>query len=329
MAKIPLPTTQVINTVIPTLPKPLSAVTRLFNTGKPSAGGLLGALGATSPTKILSDSLNKIGNPSLRAAVKGGAREFLKDVGFLRDWIGVEAWPITSKYDKLNESAELNYRKTKWRDPMFNIDWEVFAPKVFFAAQFYIEDINIPFSNIQQAEGVFYQGTMKYFPKMVDVATFSVKLYEDNVGTTLQAIDDWKNLVRNPDGTYNLPAEYKGDFEISMRDSRRNLTLIVVLKGCFPLATESVELSSSGTERIIITQEFSVDNVVMEWKGGPSPSTAASGRKRITLLDKLKSNLNSLGGSLKSSFNSVSESVGSVVSSAKENVSNIGSSEAP
>lgn len=153
----------------------------------------------------------------------------------------------------------------KRKDPLLSFHWgcinDVIVPTSGLKLPGdYVESIDLPFNNIQVAEGHYGASGFTYFPGSHDVSAFSMTFYEDVSCTTLKFINDWKSQVKSWDGTYNLPIQYKGDILVALFDPKGKVVLQAKMIGCWPSDTGNLSLNYNDSGRLVITQTFSVDD---------------------------------------------------------------------
>lgn len=158
----------------------------------------------------------------------------------------------------------------KRADPLLFFRWVV-TGEVPFSQQFgidhtWIESVELPFPNIQ-ADGVFGGSTYSYFPQFHNVAAVTVNIYGDGEGKFLKWLMYWKSQVKNlSTGLYKLPYQYKRDLQVSLLNSKGSEIVKAKLLGIWPADTGNLSLDYNGSERVIVSQNFSVDDVVFEVK---------------------------------------------------------------
>jgi hypothetical protein len=129
----------------------------------------------------------------------------------------------------------------------------------------YIEDVDLPFYQFDRLSH-YRGGKNYYYPGDFDLSQFSVRLYEDRFLTTTQALHWWKKRIRNSDNTVNMPSEYKRNLVVSIKDDQRQIIGTAVLIGCWPISPSPLSLQSGSAERIIISSEFSADDIRFEFR---------------------------------------------------------------
>lgn len=126
-----------------------------------------------------------------------------------------------------------------------------------------VEEAEIPFmsaSNYLITEGAQnYSVADKHSLGNSNVVSFSI--YTDQYGIALSYIKAWKDLIRNKDRTFNYPSEYKYDIMIFLTVTMGVPYVGFKLKGAFPMTTSFDRLGYGRTDRLILNQEFSVDDV--------------------------------------------------------------------
>ena len=162
----------------------------------------------------------------------------------------------------IGELTERSDPLTEW---MWKVRGDTFpAPSgVTGVSTLYVETFDLSFSNIKVEDSLFGGGGYSYFPGFHDCSAFSVTFYEDSQASTLKFIKEWKAKIKNfSSGVYNPPSEYKVDnLIVDLFDTKGNVALSVKLNGVWPAETSNLSLDTSSTNRLRITQSFSVDNV--------------------------------------------------------------------
>lgn len=149
------------------------------------------------------------------------------------------------------------------KDPLLNFCWFAQLPKIgpYKLDWSYIEEFNAPLRSFDN--NVQYQrGRDNKYASKQNVSNLSLKCYEDSTGKTQAYLEAWRNLVIGEDGQFNLPVNYKKDITLVILDVSRAISVYtLVYHGCWPVSADAFQLSSGASERLIASQEFSVDSV--------------------------------------------------------------------
>ena len=124
-----------------------------------------------------------------------------------------------------------------------------------------IEDVILPFGSIR-AEPVFRNGKNYYYAKMYDISTVSVRFYEDVEMKVTKKLAAWKKIIKNERGDYGVKSDYEAVLTLTTKKYPTNETgTVFKIKGLFPVSTESYQYQSAQSERLIVSQEFSCDDI--------------------------------------------------------------------
>lgn len=143
-------------------------------------------------------------------------------------------------------------------DPHLSWHYSILLP--FGLPPMYIEDVDIPLLKIE-SNPYHRANSKRYDPGFVDVDPVSIVFYEDIRGTVLAFLNNWRQLVVDPNGYYGRPSDYKRNIIISLHDPKGNPLVIFQCEGCWPSSINNISLQSDSNERTRITAEFSCDNV--------------------------------------------------------------------
>lgn len=149
-------------------------------------------------------------------------------------------------------------------DPMLDFKWysEVIPEGL---PSNYLESIDVPFNNITVGEGLYGGSGFTYYPGTHDIAGFSATFYEDSLGTTIKWLLGWKSKVKNfSTGVYYLPVNYKRDWKVTLLNTKNEPIMTVKLIGVWPSETSNLPLNYTSNGRIVISQQFSIDDATYE-----------------------------------------------------------------
>lgn len=166
-------------------------------------------------------------------------------------------------------------------DPMLAFQWDIdfiFPAGLSGIAPLppeMVEDIQLPLSRFD-VDNVYFQGQRFYFAKFEEYSPVSIKFYEDNRGTVTTFFYNWKQLIRNANGDYGLPANYMGTVHIYPLDQTNARILDIELVNFFPLSFGSFGFTSAAG-RQEMSLEFQVSQINISFaQSGQSASQSVS-----------------------------------------------------
>lgn len=120
--------------------------------------------------------------------------------------------------------------------------------------------VDMPYQSFETNKNTF-GSTFFYTAANNEVGTLSIKLDEYEDGDSLRYIEAWRNLICNPDGSYNPPAVYKRDIKFIKMSSTGADLHITIYKNCFPneIAPSSFSYDSNTITQYSVT--FTGDSV--------------------------------------------------------------------
>lgn len=159
-------------------------------------------------------------------------------------------------------------------DPHMQFDWTVIlqSPVGTFKAE-YIEEIQVPNTNTE-AEPIFRAAQRIYIAKSTDISAATIRVYEDNRMQSLQFFRQWYRLIQNPDGTFAVPATYKGYIICYPQDVKQNEIATITLSGVFPTKQPNLSLTSQN-ERTTYEIELSVDSIDIDFPNSTNEAETA------------------------------------------------------
>ena len=220
----------------------------------------------TQAVKGTVPGISSIGN-SIGTILGGRAKQKLLSLGaktfpgiFDNKYIG----PIANQiWGSLFVSSSANFDEMQARrDPIMNIDWLIRMPPLDFdKINHHVEEISFSATGFDNAP---YQRAGRTINLAAGRSTpsFSVTFYLDNEMMAVQYVEAWKNLVGNPDGTFNYPSQYRQTVAVNVVDQAGNYTGTFLLANCFPIGPYQIQLASGSAERQRLVQEFSSDQVL-------------------------------------------------------------------
>jgi len=152
-------------------------------------------------------------------------------------------------------------------DPMLDSRWACDAIPFNLPANF-LESVDIPFNNIGAAENLYGASGYTCYPSTHTIGSVTMTFYEDELATALAWIHKWKAAVKDfGTGVYNLPDTYKREMTVVLMNGRNVDVLKAKLIGLWPAATSSYSLKYSDAGRLVLTQEFMIDDLELTFLG--------------------------------------------------------------
>lgn len=148
-------------------------------------------------------------------------------------------------------------------EPQRDYNFDVQFPPVGAASAPVVEQITSPFFNVS-AEPYLINYHYHNVPGMRQGGTFSVVFYEDRLGTAESYWNAWLNLIYNPDGTINLPANYKKIVIIQRVDELNTIIATKTLYGVFPNTAVDPHYATGKNGRIVMEAQFVFDDMLNE-----------------------------------------------------------------
>lgn len=157
-------------------------------------------------------------------------------------------------------------RQSKKLDPLLDFKWACTKLPLGLDPS-YVEEVDLPWPEISQKEGLFGAGTYTYYPAFEDISAFDITFYEDSQLNTTKWLMNWFERIRNPkNGAYYLPGNYKFDIVVELMDTTGKAIGEARLLNVWPTTKGNWPLSYTGGDRIKVQQNFSVDNLKFTFK---------------------------------------------------------------
>jgi hypothetical protein len=148
-------------------------------------------------------------------------------------------------------------------DPLMSFNWYCDLPDLD-GAQLgwqYVEEAILPFLELEQVSN-YQAGRQKHYPHHYNLGSLSLKLYEDSNGIATSYLDTWRRKIVDPDsGLFYLPKDYKKTIIVTVLDQAKATVMFLEYTGCWPMRSDSYQMTSGSSERIAPTVEFSVDEL--------------------------------------------------------------------
>lgn len=148
-------------------------------------------------------------------------------------------------------------------DPLLSFKWVCSDATLPFGLPcHYLEAIEMPWENVQSSPHN-EAGRQVHYPGQLELSGLNITLYEDQKGTAMKWITDWKRKVRDPDTNfYGLPYGvdgFKQKMSISLLDTKNNEIMTVLLRGIWPEATSAWSLNYTDSGRLVVSQSLAID----------------------------------------------------------------------
>lgn len=108
------------------------------------------------------------------------------------------------------------------------------------------------------------KGSFWYSAMHSDIGNVSIRVDEMEDGQTLRYITNWQSLIRNSDGTHNVPAVYKKDITIYQLNKAEEEIIKSVYRGYFPTEVTPTSWSYDGSSVLQYAVTFTGDSVTHE-----------------------------------------------------------------
>lgn len=105
--------------------------------------------------------------------------------------------------------------------------------------------VNTPFPTIETFKNT-ERASFFYTAAHNGIGTLTASIDEMEDGATLKYITEWMNLIKNPDGTYNPPVEYKRDILVYMMSAATEDLHMLRYKNFFPTEISNASWSYEG-----------------------------------------------------------------------------------
>lgn len=196
-------------------------------------------------------------------------------------------------------------------EPIYHYCWFCYLPAVggYRLPWNYVEEFTAPFRSFDVVNQ-YQRGKVKHYAGQHSVSNLSLRLYDDSSGKAGAYMENWRMSVMGKGGTYMYPRDYKKDIELIILDVSRFFTVYnIVYKGCWPVNSDPYNLASNSSDRIVMSAEFSVDDIEIRVR-----NTSIGGLANVlgstlsdfpqSLVDTLAGTGDALTGKLKGVFSS-------------------------
>lgn len=161
---------------------------------------------------------------------------------------------------KLEELANLKniepLRKSGWRlvgDSFPSVDGGSELPAYF------MQSADIPSPKFNPVP-IFGGGTNKYYAGNQDIDQVTITFFENYRTEVIEYLDTWINFIRDENGIYSLPSEYKKRLSFKLLDITGKTASKIVLTGCWPTGGYQLALDHASNDILTIPVTLSVDS---------------------------------------------------------------------
>lgn len=149
-------------------------------------------------------------------------------------------------------------RAASRQDPLFAFSWDIViqSPAGEMPPE-YVEAIQVPLPKFD-SDSIVFQARKYYIAKFEDYGVVSCRFYEDCDNRVARWLANWRKLIKDDAGNYEVPNKYKGTFTVFVTNPMDDTTATHTLFGVFPTQVPVLGFDSTG-ERITLEVEFSID----------------------------------------------------------------------
>lgn len=123
--------------------------------------------------------------------------------------------------------------------------------------------VNAPTTEFESSKNTD-MGTFMYSAGHADIGTLNLVIDEMEDGATLSYILEWQKKMKNDDGTYNPPADYKFDIKVIRMSASKMEGSTHVYKAYFPTSIEAMTFSHDSNQVLQYSITFTGDDVQHE-----------------------------------------------------------------
>lgn len=116
-----------------------------------------------------------------------------------------------------------------------------------------------------------YGGHSYFYPTTTTIHDATLTFFESGEYDMSAYITHWMELVRDRDGNYGLPKDYKKPILLQPLDVAGTASNIFVLYNCWPNSINNYEYDGHQSDRITPIVNFKVDEPDYRFSGGDNP----------------------------------------------------------
>lgn len=155
-------------------------------------------------------------------------------------------------------------------DPLMNYNWYCDLPTIdgVTLGWEFVEEATLPLVEFEPMSN-YRAGKMYHYPGHYSIGTLNLKLYEDSHGSATTFVDAWQRKIINLEsGLYNTPYGpngFKKKISFTLLDVAKLTVMFVEYTGCWPSRPDSISLGSASSDRVVLSVEFSVDEMRLKF----------------------------------------------------------------
>lgn len=146
-------------------------------------------------------------------------------------------------------------------DPLFTFDFSAELPGL---DDIYVEDVTLPIDKIESTSN-FVAGTTVNYAGNYSIGPITMKFYEDRKHLVLRYLWTWRKSIHDDQGNFNPALAYKRRMIVKTKDAKGMPIATFIFTGCFPTDIDSIPLSSSSNDRIVMGATFSTDGLEIKF----------------------------------------------------------------
>lgn len=108
--------------------------------------------------------------------------------------------------------------------------------------------------------------THHYSPLYQETSPVALTFNEDCWMTVTRYLNHWRTLIRNPDGTYNYPTQYKRPIVLKALDPAKKPVMTATLFNCWPMGGVHFSYGSGSSQNMQPQQQFQCDAVLITFE---------------------------------------------------------------
>ena len=162
-------------------------------------------------------------------------------------------------------------------DPIQSYTWFAWIPGVLEQGE-YIQSISTPSIRYDQ-QSRFENGKMRHYAGFLSVDDLQLTLYTDVTGIAISCIERWMRSVRDENGLYSLPKDYKKTVILRILDVNDRIVAEIRYLDCWITNWGSYQLDYNNSNILVTTATLSVDDFEIQTSAGGTnqPPTQAPG----------------------------------------------------
>ena len=156
--------------------------------------------------------------------------------------------------------ADLSIRSNYDVQRIYNWQFIITSPLSITLDTFLIESVSCPFTGTE-AEPFHVGGGSLFLPSFFSTPSLTLEMVETNKGEVLRFLESWKELVVSKKGVFGYPSDFKVQASLLLLDLNKDEHTTIKLEGLWPANTPPIRFTYQESDKVTITQDFSVDRV--------------------------------------------------------------------